>query len=146
MYSGSPSLLCQADNGSGNAPGLSLGIASATDGHGQVSILIDDGHYVRKEAVAFGRKEVTVLVFLVVLLDVGNKSLAEKLIALLHLGHQRFEDLLGLVRLLHYRIVQLFPLVVARENGEVVMEEASVMGELDHLGIDKDELEFRRVL
>ena len=76
--------------------------------------------------VSIRRKQVAVLVLLVVELDVRDTGLAEEFVALIHLDAEGAENLLGLVRLLDDGILEFFLLVIARKDCEVMVQETRI--------------------
>ena len=122
-------------------------LRAAAAGHSQVGVLVDDHHEIGEEAVAVLGIELAVLVPLVVELDVVDECLAEQGVALVHLGAERTEDLLGLLRLLDDGRIGLLILVGGRrQDGEIMLEQASVRGELHHLRVDEDHLHLGGML
>ena len=97
--------------------------------------------------MALLRVELAVLVFLVVELDVVDAGLAEQFVPVVHLLAEGTQYILGVGGLLDYGVV---PLVLfagcVRKDGQVVVQEAGVCGELDHLRVDEHEFQLGRML
>ena len=85
METGSPTLLGQTHDRVTDVLGTFPRIRIGTSGHGKVRILIDHNNQLRQELMSVRRKEVTVLVFLVIELDVVYTCRSEKLVSLIHL-------------------------------------------------------------
>ena len=81
-------------------------------------------------------------VLLIIELDIRDVRLTQQLIPLLHLSHKRLEHYLGLVSLLHDCVFLLLSVVIGRENGQIMMQQAAVVREFDHLRVDEDELQL----
>ena len=146
MNTGSPTLLGESDDGCGDASGHRLGVSTAADRHCQIGVLINDCHDIRQEPMTVRRKKMALLEFLVILLDIRHISLAKQFIALLHLGHERLQDLLCLVGFLDNGILLLVPFIIARHDRQIMMKKTTIVRELDHLRIYEDELQLRRML
>ena len=147
MDSRGTALLGQPDDGIGDAPGLVLGLASHSSGHGEVSILVDNRNDVRQISMSFGRQEMTVAIFVVVKLDIVHRGLAQELVSLVHLDAEGLENVVSLSRLLDNGVFSLLLLVgCGRKHCEIMMEEILVGIEFHHLRVNEDKLQLRRVL
>ena len=93
--------------------------------------------------MAFGGKEVTVFVFLVVELYVVDHRHAEQLVSLVHLHAERLEYGVGLLGCLVDGVGDLVGLARgAGQYGKVVLQQVGIGRELDHLRVNENELQL----
>ena len=94
-----------------------------------------------------GRQELTILVFLVIVLEFVYSCKSEERIAVVHLHTERIQNVGCVLGLLDDCILcLLFLRAGRRKNSEVVFEKALVGSELDHFRVDKHKLELGRML
>ena len=94
-----------------------------------------------------GREKMTVLVLLVIVLEVVDAGISQKLVSFIHLHTKRVQYLLCLLRTLYNGLLLLFLRTLShRKNGKIMLQERIICSELHHLRVNEDELQLCRML
>ena len=110
-----------------------------TRSHHKITVLIDNNHDIRHEAVSLGWQQLLIEEFLVILLDRAHRCKLQQLIAVIHLHTERLE------RTHHFVDIGNDGLIFAIKLRKEVFLEYAIEAELDHLGVYHHELEVCRV-
>ena len=96
--------------------------------------------------MAFGRKEITALVFLVIEFQVIDSGQGKQLVTLIHLDTERVKDHLRIAGFLDNGMLTLILIIgCCRHDSKIMLQELIIGCKLDHLRINEDKLEFRRM-
>ena len=127
MDTGSPTLLRKTDD---RRLDVLCGFACFRAGssrHCKVGILIDDNHQIWKILMSIGRKQIPVLILLVVKFEVVHAGKGKKFITLIHLDTERIEHEFGLLRILHDCVFLLILLAGShRHDGKIMLQESII--------------------
>ena len=118
-------------------------LRARTTGHCKIGILIYHDNKVWQILMSLCRKEIAILILLIIKLEVVHTCEGKKLITLIHLDTQRVQNEFRLLCILNDSMFTLILLACGhRHDGKIMLQKGVVCCKLDHLRVDEDELKL----